>query len=200
MNRDVRIPKQKRSIEKREKIIESAFQLFMDNGYNKTSTVDIVKAAGLSVGVFYSYFTDKKDILMVCLERFGNGFIEEVKEEIVNSDSSDNIEDNIKKMLYVMVKCHTQKRQYHDEVKALEFLDQDVKNHFARISEALMDTFQDRLLYFGYSLPYPNEQSLLIHQMIEGIEDELVFRDTPEIDRDILINQCAITIKKMLVK
>ena len=200
MSKEIRIPKQKRSIEKREKIIEVAYQLFMDNGYFNTSTVDITKAASLSVGIFYAYFTDKKDILLICLERFGTSFVEEVYQKIKTPSTEEDIEDIIKQMLYIMVKSHTQKRRYHDEVKALQLLDADVKKHFIGVSQALMEAFQKRLSYYNYHFPYHAEQVFLIHQMIEGIEDELVFKDIKEIDHNILINQCAHIIKSMLVK
>ena len=200
MSKGIRIPKQKRSIEKREKIIDVAYQLFMDNGYFNTSTVDIVKAAGLSVGVFYAYFSDKKDILLVCLDRFGKFFVENMYQEIKTPSNVDDIEDNIKQMLYIMIKSHTQKRRYHDEVKALGLLDVDVRNYFSGIQRSLMEAFQKRLSCYGYHLPYHAEQAFLIHQMIEGIEDELVFKDIQEIHHDILIDQCALAIKNMLVK
>ena len=204
MKRETRVPKQKRSIEKSEKIIEVAYQLFMDNGYFNTSTVDIAKAAGLSVGVFYSYFADKKDILLVCLEQFEDYFMENIYQEIKSTQSIEDIEDIVeitKHMILVMVKTHTsQKRRYHDEIKALELLDVDIKKHFLKIQDSLMDAFQSRLSSYGYRLSYPKEQAFLIHQMIGGIEDEVVFQDIIDIDHDILIEQCAIVIKNMLVK
>lgn len=56
----VRIPKQKRSIEIKNKIKRTAQELFSEKGYYNTSSNDIVKAAGVSIGAFYSYFKDKK--------------------------------------------------------------------------------------------------------------------------------------------
>lgn len=203
-SKGTRIPKQKRSIEKREKIITVAYNLFMDHGYFNTSTVDIAKAADLSVGVFYSYFEDKKDILLVCLQRFEEYFMKKIYQEIESTQrisEMDDIVDITKHMLLVMVKAHaSQKRQYHDEVKALELLDDDIKKHFIKIRNSLMEAFENRLKFYGYRLPYHNEQVFLIHQMISGIEDELVFKDEMDINHDTLINQCAIAIKNMLVK
>ena len=47
---------------KRESLLDSAFSLFIDNGFNKTSISDIVNNAGGAKGTFYLYFKDKFDI------------------------------------------------------------------------------------------------------------------------------------------
>ena len=41
---------------KRESLLDSAFSLFIDNGFNKTSISDIVNNAGVAKGTFYLYF------------------------------------------------------------------------------------------------------------------------------------------------
>lgn len=43
-------------------LLDSAFSLFIDNGFNKTSISDIVNNAGVAKGTFYLYFKDKYDI------------------------------------------------------------------------------------------------------------------------------------------
>ena len=47
---------------KRESLLDSAFSLFINNGFHKTSISDIVEAAGVAKGTFYLYFKDKYDI------------------------------------------------------------------------------------------------------------------------------------------
>ncbi len=47
---------------KRESLLDSAFSLFINNGFHKTSISDIVEAAGVAKGTFYLYFKDKSDI------------------------------------------------------------------------------------------------------------------------------------------
>ena len=47
----------------RQKIVDSANQLFYHRGYNQTSFSDIAEAAGVPRGNFYYYFKSKDDIL-----------------------------------------------------------------------------------------------------------------------------------------
>lgn len=62
-------PKQERSRRTREKIIEAALKLFDERGFEKTTSNDIALAAGVSIGSFYVYFTDKRQVLLLVLER-----------------------------------------------------------------------------------------------------------------------------------
>jgi TetR/AcrR family fatty acid metabolism transcriptional regulator len=47
----------------RKRIIDSARKLFAEKGYQKTTVIDISKAAGLSEAALYDYFKGKEDLL-----------------------------------------------------------------------------------------------------------------------------------------
>jgi AcrR family transcriptional regulator len=52
---------------RRRQIADAAVQLFIDQGFHKTTTRQIARAAGFSIGSLYEYFASKEDILyMVC--------------------------------------------------------------------------------------------------------------------------------------
>ncbi|HEY6330492.1 MAG TPA: TetR/AcrR family transcriptional regulator [Blastocatellia bacterium] len=65
-------PKQARSKLTREKIIQAAIQLFQERGYERTTSNDVAAAAGVSVGSFYVYFTDKRHLLLVIFDRLAD--------------------------------------------------------------------------------------------------------------------------------
>lgn len=48
--------------QKKEALLNTAFELFTSKGINKTSISDIVNSAGVAKGTFYLYFKDKYDI------------------------------------------------------------------------------------------------------------------------------------------
>lgn len=48
--------------QKKDSLLDAAFELFMENGFHKTSISDIVNQAGVAKGTFYLYFTDKYDL------------------------------------------------------------------------------------------------------------------------------------------
>jgi len=52
---------------RRRQIIDAAVQLFIENGFHKTTTRQIARASGLSIGSLYEYIESKEDILyLVC--------------------------------------------------------------------------------------------------------------------------------------
>ena len=62
MKNQIRQPKQSRSVETKNRIITAGYQLFSEVGYYGTNTAEIAKKAGVSTGIVYGYFKDKKDI------------------------------------------------------------------------------------------------------------------------------------------
>ncbi len=54
---------------RRRQIADAAVQLFIRNGFHKTTTRQIARAAGISIGSLYEYFTCKEDILYLVCEQ-----------------------------------------------------------------------------------------------------------------------------------
>jgi len=53
----------------KEKIIDVCFNIFVENGYTRTSTAKLAKAAGISKALIFHHFKSKKDLYMEILER-----------------------------------------------------------------------------------------------------------------------------------
>jgi len=52
---------------RRRQIVDAAVKLFVQNGFHKTTTRQIARAAGFSIGTLYEYVTSKEDVLyLVC--------------------------------------------------------------------------------------------------------------------------------------
>jgi AcrR family transcriptional regulator len=52
---------------RRHQIVDAAVHLFIRKGFHKTTTREIAKAAGFSIGTLYEYVTSKEDVLyLVC--------------------------------------------------------------------------------------------------------------------------------------
>lgn len=198
--KDVRIPQQKRSIEKKDKIMEAATQIFMKQGYFHTNTADIAKAAGISTGTVYAYFEDKKAILLACLYQFGDTLTKEICEKVANLSFTGDIRSTIKNVLRLFVNYHNWTKLLHDEIMSLRYIDSDVKEYFIHIQKTMMTAVTDQLNAAGFVFTHEREQTFLLFQMIMGIEDELAFDHREDIDQEVLIEECARTIVPMLIK
>ena len=53
--------------QRRRQIVDAAVQLFIENGFHKTTTRQIARASGISIGSLYEYISTKEDVLyLVC--------------------------------------------------------------------------------------------------------------------------------------
>jgi AcrR family transcriptional regulator len=71
----------------RELIIESAFTCFRRQGLNKTTVVDIARAADVSRSTVYEYFRDKAAIVEACAEHSSQRFYREMARAMGPGDS-----------------------------------------------------------------------------------------------------------------
>ncbi len=83
--------RQRSQADTRNRLLESAAQLFAENGSNSTRTADVAKISGVAVGTVYLHFKNKdallKEVLRVALTR--------LKQEIVKyPEESDNLVRN----------------------------------------------------------------------------------------------------------
>ncbi len=78
-DRPTRTPKQARSRLTRERVLDAAVACFESHGYDQTTTAQIAQAASIGVGTLYSYFADKRAIL---LELVGQS-VEQIAESIL---------------------------------------------------------------------------------------------------------------------
>lgn len=66
--------------QKKEGLLEAAYQLFLEKGVNKTSVDEIVKKANVAKGTFYLYFHDKTQLLQQLTYRISARVLSEAYE------------------------------------------------------------------------------------------------------------------------
>lgn len=171
----VREPKQKRAIEKKEKIIESGFHLICKNGYYNTNTAEIAEYAGVSTGIVYQYFKDKHDILMEGLEKYGSDlFFPMLKLENSNFDIS-NLEKVLKDMIEKYINNHKVSKIAHEEITAMIHSDDDVAEYFYQNELAMTETIKDIFLNNNFKDDNLNEKIHIMIGMIDNLCHEIIY-------------------------
>jgi len=74
--------------ERKNEIIETAQQLFIEKGFNQTKVSDIVKRIGVSQGIFYYYFKSKDEIIDEIVHRYIQGIKSSALEILDNRELS----------------------------------------------------------------------------------------------------------------
>ena len=196
---EIRIPTQKRSIEKRKKIIEKGFNLMCENGYFNTSTPDIAKVAGVSTGIIYQYFNDKKDIFIEGVKNYAESImfpmIDILESENIKIDDLDNL---IKSILEKFIQNHNISKKAHEELMAMSHLDEDVSNIFKnneiKMTDRIVKIFENNDIYLKNS----KEKIHIIVGIIDNYCHEVVYHKHSSINYEVMQNEVINTIKNIL--
>ncbi|MEZ4906454.1 MAG: TetR/AcrR family transcriptional regulator [Saprospiraceae bacterium] len=83
-------------METKDRIIETAFKTFLNNGYKNCSMSDLVKATQLSKGAFYHYFENKEELYKTVIDTYFLSYYELIDWEETEQMSIFEIESMIK--------------------------------------------------------------------------------------------------------
>jgi AcrR family transcriptional regulator len=65
--------RERKKLQTRKALVESAHQLFAQKGYDATTIAEIASGANCAPRTFFQYFTSKEDLLLVGIDEFWNG-------------------------------------------------------------------------------------------------------------------------------
>ena len=196
MQKEIRQPVQQRSIETKKKIVEAGYYLFATNGFFKTNTAQIAKQAGVSTGIVYGYFKDKKDILKEVI----NVYIENVYEPIFNllNDiaQNENVEKLINDILNLAEELHKQSCDIHRELESVAQSDKEINKTFVDLQDHVTIKFVEKLKELKYK-NITNENIHLAMNLIESYVHEAVYDKHAYIDYTKLRQTVVVLIKKL---
>lgn len=196
---DTRMPTQKRSIEKRNRIIEKGFKLMCEEGYYNISTPDIANAAGVSTGIIYQYFNDKKEIFIEGVKNYSHTImfpmLTILKTEEIKIDNIDNL---LRNMIDAYIKNHTISKKAHEELIAMSHLDNDVAQIFKDSELEMTHKIVEILKYNNIEFENPFEKIHIIMGLLENFCHEVVYHKHENINYDIMKEEVIKTFKNLL--
>lgn len=196
---DTRIPTQKRSIEKRNRIIEKGFELMCEKGYYNISTPDIASAAGVSTGIIYQYFNDKKDIFIEGVKNYSNAIMFPMLTILETEKIKiDNIEKLLGNIIDIFIKNHTISKKAHEELVAMSHLDDDIANIFKESEFEMTNKIVEILKYNNIELENSVEKIHVIIGIIENLCHEIVYHKHDKINYDIMKDEVIKIVVRLL--
>lgn len=194
-----RIPTQKRSIEKRNKIIEKGFELICEKGYHNISTPDIAEASGVSTGIIYQYFTDKKEIFLEGVRNYSNNIMFPMIDLLDKENIKiDDLEKLLREMIDSFVKNHTISKKAHEELMAMSHLDNEVANIFKETEIELTNKIVHVLENNKIKIKNPTEKIHIAIGIIENLCHEIVYHKHHKIDYEIMEDEVIKIVVKLL--
>lgn len=186
---EIREPIQKRSIEKKEKIIKSGFELICEKGYYNTNTAEIAKAAGVSTGIVYQYFKDKHDILVEGIKRYAS----EIFYPMLNVTSNIKIDKNnldtiLRNMINTFIENHKLSQVAHEEIMAMTHSDKEIAEFFQQNEMAMTKNISRILVDNGFDSKNLDEKVHIAMHLIDDLCHEIVYHKHKDLDYDVMIN------------
>lgn len=204
--KQIRTPQQKRSIEKKNKIIQAGLQLFAQKGFYKTNTAEIAKAAGVSTGIVYSYFENKNDILLAGISLRGEQMLSVITDifmKLLDSSETDShcstgeLEPFVRDMLHYCVKMHEELGKEHAVLQSL-INEKDVCELLLSFEQTTSVLMSDLLKKAGFSIENPVEKIHIIYNLIENYCHETVFQKHDHLNYELLYEYTVQTIMFLL--
>jgi len=187
-NGEIREPIQKRSIEKKEKIIKAGFDLICEKGYHNTNTVEIAKKAGVSTGIIYQYFKDKHDIFICGLKKYADHIFYPMP-DIWNSQFNKNdFSEILNELILLYVNNHKLSKSAHEEIMAMTHSDKDVSYYFHKRELDTTYKISNILQKNGFSCENIHEKVHIVIGMIDNLCHEIVYHKHENLNYPIMTN------------
>jgi len=174
----ISMPKQKRAIQTREDIIETAVKVFSEKGYYNTSTNEISKVAGVSIGCFYSHFKDKKELLIECMTHYFDQIFKAIYyPDISPTDSKEKI---ITCMIKTVFHSHQFLADFHREISSMCLTDEDVKKIVLQWDQVSRKKTYEILSEWKSQIKVSdlNIAAYIVYNLVENIVHTSVFMET----------------------
>lgn len=186
MKSNVRVPRQERSIEKKNKIIEASYTLFSEVGYYGTNTAEIAKKAGVSTGIVYGYFQDKRDILICILEKYINNVFDPLLKLLDKLTAPVNFENLVPDILNLTIKTHKKNAKIHEALHSLTHTDEAVNMEFIALEDNITDRIKEKLVSLNVKMENMTEKIHFAMNIVQSFCHEYVFDKHDYIDYDAL--------------
>ena len=196
MTNTIREPKQKRSIEKKERIIQAAYELFSDQGYYTTDTPSIAKKAGVSTGIVYGYFTDKRDILTYVLKRYINETASPIMDFFNSLSTNISPRELFNQILDLAESIHLKNANLHNILHSIAVVDNDINDAFLDLEKNITFSVSQRIEELNYNTDHLQEKVHIAMNIIQSYAHESIYDKHDYIDYaamktkviDILVN------------
>ncbi|MEH7547181.1 TetR family transcriptional regulator [Bacillus sp. AFS076308] len=113
--------KDERLVQKRrDQMIKGAVALFKQKGFHRTTTREIAKAAGFSIGTLYEYIRTKEDVLYLVCDSIYDHVSERLQEDLaVEKGTLESLKLGIADFFQVMDEMQAEVLVMYQEVKSL---------------------------------------------------------------------------------
>ena len=175
MEKPVREPKQQRSIDKKERIIQAAYELFSEKGYYSTVTSDIAKRAGVSTGIVYGYFSDKRDILFYVLKIYIRETASPVMDYFGALPEGITLKELFERVIELTASIHRNNANLHNILHSLAVVDEDINAEFLSLEKHVTYMAAERFRALGVRTDNLEEKIHVAMNLVQSYAHEAIY-------------------------
>lgn len=171
-----RIPKQKRSIEKKNKIMDAAMTLVAQKGIHNTNSKEIAAEAGVAIGTFYSYFPNKNQLLVELLDIYLKDHFHRIWKDEISTDAT-SFQQTIRHLTQNLLDAYDVAPDFHKETHVLRYSDPEVKALYDRDTEMEIKQISHVLEQFSdyHTIKNIKAAALVIQSASENLVHKIKF-------------------------
>ena len=197
---DIRKPIKQSAIEKKQRIIEKGFELMCEKGYHNVNSVDIAKYAGVSTGIIYQYFNDKRDIFIEGVKNYSNNIMYPMIEIIENKINKNNLEKILEQIIDKFIETHKISKKAHEELMSQTYIDEEINYIFKQNELDLTKKIVKALEYNDFKIKNLTEKVHIIIGIVENFCHEVVYHNHKNMNYEEMKKDVIGTIKYLLQK
>ena len=197
MSKTIRNPKQERSIDKKNRIITAGYELFSENGYYNTNTAQIAKRAGVSTGIVYGYFRNKKDILREVTSLYMDKVTKPILNLFDNLEAPVETRGFVSKIVDLVIDAHKENAAIHEALHSLTHTDPEISAQFIRLEDELTLNIAERLTRLDVLKDGAKEKVHFAMDVLQSFAHEYIYDHHAYIDYDrlkMLVTDCVVAL------
>ncbi len=153
--------------------MDAAQALFLSQGVDATTISDIVAAADVAKGTFYTYFASRTEILQALAQRYTQRFMEDVDRAVQQYPTRDGVA-RLRAWIRANIELYVRTHALHDVVYANHHHHQRGNADRNAIQQQLLAILDAGIADGLWQLPAPQVTASLIYAGVHGATDDLI--------------------------
>jgi AcrR family transcriptional regulator len=166
-------------------------ELFSEGDYYQTTSKDIARAAGVSIGSFYTYFNNKKEVIIEILNYYYSDAITDT-EEMFSAGFEDTLEmrQALKSVVGRYFELHDFPIGFYKNITMLSISDEEIGLIFKNYEESMINMIKNLILSYASDIPMTqlNAAGIITFSAVKGSIHSIKFSES-QVDEIELIDE-----------
>ncbi|PFJ05036.1 TetR family transcriptional regulator [Bacillus cereus] len=185
-----------RSLETKKKLLHSGYTIFINNGFQKTTIMQIIKHAETGYGTAYVYFKNKDDLLIVLMEDVMNRLYN-IAERSFSPQTKTEARDMIQNQVRAFLQLAEEERAILQVVEEAIGLSKEIRQKWDEIRERFIKSIKHDITYSQESrLAHPELNKEIVARAWFAMNEMFLWTIVKN-DKEIELEEIVYSLTKM---